>query len=128
MPSLYTLKIVTDFAAAHSLRGYQGECSQLHGHNWTVEVEVNATKLDDVGIGIDFKLMKKATKSVIGELDHTHLNDLEAFKQINPTAENIAAYLYSRISAIINDDHVKVLAITIWETGCACVRYSEETI
>ena len=57
MSLLYTLKIVTDFAAAHTLRNYPGNCSQMHGHNWKVEVEVTATELDDVGMGLDFKII-----------------------------------------------------------------------
>jgi len=54
------------------------------------------------------------------------LNDLEPFKEINPTAENIAAYMYKKISARINSDTITVTALTLWETERACVRYSEE--
>jgi len=126
MNSRYTLKVVTDFAASHALRNYEGACQRLHGHNWKIEVEVTASKLNDVGMAVDFKVIKVATKKVIENLDHYHLNDIPPFDKINPTAENIAAYLYQEIAKLINQDNVSVSAITVWETERACARYSEE--
>jgi len=126
MSSRYTLKVVTDFAAAHSLRNYSGNCERLHGHNWKVEVEVTARELDEVGMGMDFKTIKRATKDFLDELDHYNLNDVPPFDRINPTAENIAAYIYRRLAERLNAGRVWVSAVTIWETERACVRYSEE--
>ena len=126
MKPRYTMKIVTDFAAAHLLRDYPGACSRLHGHNWKVEVEVNASSLDKVGMGIDFKDIKAATKDVVETMDHRFLNDLAPFDTINPTAENIAAHIYTTLAGILNDDRVRVAAVTIWETERACVTYTEE--
>ena len=126
MAASYQLKVVTEFASAHTLRGYPGACSRMHGHNWKVELEAAASQLDDIGMGVDFKVMKNAANEVGNELDHRYLNDLEPFKEVNPTAENIAAYMYKQISARINSDSINVTALTIWETERACVRYSEE--
>ena len=127
MAAKYTLKVLTEFASAHTLRNYPGACSRMHGHNWKVELEIQASALNDIGIAIDFKAMKQAANDVCDRLDHQYLNDLEPFNKINPTAENIAAYLYAEISRLINDDTVKVSALTLWETDRACVRYTEET-
>lgn len=126
MASRYLLRVITDFAAAHSLRGYAGECSRLHGHNWKLEVEVLATTLDDVGMGIDFKAIKTAARNAIAGLDHQYLNELIPFNEINPTAENIAAHLYQGLSGLLNTKTVRVAAVTLWETDRASVRYSEE--
>ena len=126
MAGKYTLKIVTDFASAHSLRDYPGECRRLHGHNWKVEVEVTAFELDGLGMAIDFKEVKKAARLATGELDHRYLNEIPPFDELNPTAENIAAHLYRRLSEELNGERVKVSAITLWETERACVRYTEE--
>jgi 6-pyruvoyltetrahydropterin/6-carboxytetrahydropterin synthase len=123
MTALYTLKIVTDFAAAHTLRDYPGACSRMHGHNWKVEVEVQATRLDSVGMGIDFKQIKQATRKVTDELDHYYLNEIPPFDRVNPTAENIASYIYQAVSELINNELIKVSAVTLWETERACVRY-----
>lgn len=125
MASQYTLKIVTDFASAHTLRDYPGDCSRMHGHNWKLEVEVTATGLDAVGMGIDFKHMKKATRDLAATLDHRYLNDITPFDTINPTAENIAAWFYRGLSEVLNSDNVRVSAVTIWETERACARYAE---
>jgi len=126
MAALYTLKVVTEFAAAHTLRDYPGACSRMHGHNWKVEVEVKATSLDDVGMGVDFKVIKQAAKQLGGELDHRYLNEIAPFDKINPTAENIACHLYTGLAKQLNTETLQVCAVTLWETERACVRYTEE--
>ena len=127
MSATYTLKIVTDFASAHTLRGYPGACQRMHGHNWKVEVEVIATRLDDLGMGIDFKVIKQATRKIADQLDHRYLNELEPFTEINPTAENIAAHFYNELSGMLNNQDVRIHTVTLWETERACVRYSEDS-
>ncbi len=126
MTARYRMKIITDFAAAHLLRDYAGPCSRLHGHNWKVEVEVTASALDNIGMGVDFRIIKTHTRELIGTLDHRHLNEIPPFDRINPTAENIAAHLYRSLSKVLNDDRVQVSAVTLWETDRACVQYTEE--
>ena len=127
MTASYKLKTITEFASAHTLRDYPGACSRMHGHNWKVELEAVATSLDDLGMGIDFKKMKNAANEIGDRMDHRYLNDLEPFTKINPTAENIAAYMFQEISSRLNSDSIKVHAVTLWETDRACVSYSEET-
>jgi 6-pyruvoyltetrahydropterin/6-carboxytetrahydropterin synthase len=122
----YNLKIIADFASAHTLRGYPGACARMHGHNWKVEVEVVALRLDEVGMGLDFKIIKQATRQIAERLDHRYLNDLEPFARVNPTAENIAAYFHQELSAQLNSPAVRVHAVTLWETERACVRYVED--
>lgn len=126
MAAHYTLKILADFACAHTLRDYPGDCRRMHGHNWKVEVEVAADQLDEVGMGVDFKVMKNATRKLAKTLDHRYLNDVEPFDKINPTAENIAAYFYHNLSRTLNRAHIHVSAITLWETERACVRYTDD--
>ncbi len=120
------LKIVTDFASAHTLRDYPGDCSRMHGHNWKLEVEVLARELDGLGMGLDFKEVKRAARELTDALDHRYLNDIAPFDEINPTAENLAAHLYQGLSSKLNRDGVRVSAVTLWETERACVRYTEE--
>ncbi len=125
MAGLYTLKVVLDFASAHRLRNYPGNCSRLHGHNWKLETEITARQLDEVGMALDFKVVKQAARKVTDELDHQYLNEIPPFDDINPTAENIAAHIYQELAKILNNERVRVSAVTIWETERACVRYSE---
>ena len=97
MSANYTLKILADFAAAHTLRNYPGDCSRMHGHNWKLEVEVTATALNEHEMGMDFKTIKTATRELAKTLDHRYFNDI-----------------------------AKVSGVTLWETDRACVRYSED--
>ncbi|MDX1795841.1 MAG: 6-carboxytetrahydropterin synthase QueD [Hydrogenovibrio sp.] len=125
MAQQFVLKTLLDFASAHSLRGYPGDCANLHGHNWKIEVEVMGEQLNDIGMVIDFKQIKKHAKEVVAELDHTFLNDHPHFKTVNPTAENIAQYLFQQIQSRIESSSVKMHRITVWENDRNCVIYSE---
>jgi 6-pyruvoyltetrahydropterin/6-carboxytetrahydropterin synthase len=120
----YTLKVLTEFASAHTLAGYPGACSRMHGHNWKVEVEVVAATVDETGMAIDFKRIKQAANEVGGRLDHRYLNDIPPFDRLNPTAENIASWFFQELSKSLNTEHAKVHSVTLWETDRACVKYS----
>ena len=98
----------------------------MHGHNWKVEAEVEASQLDDVGMGIDFKAIRQQVRELTDTLDHRYLNEIKPFDQINPTAENIAAFLFQGLAKALNNKHICVKAITLWETERACVRYTED--
>ncbi|BCO31367.1 6-carboxy-5,6,7,8-tetrahydropterin synthase [Thiohalobacter sp. COW1] len=126
MPARYTLKVLTEFASAHTLREYPGACARMHGHNWKVETEVDASALDEVGMGIDFKVIKNAARRIGERLDHRYLNEIEPFTEVNPTAENIAAYFYRELAAELNNDRIRIRSVTLWETDRACVRYTED--
>jgi 6-pyruvoyltetrahydropterin/6-carboxytetrahydropterin synthase len=122
---MYELKIISQFAAAHQLREYQGKCENLHGHNWKVEVHVTGDRLEKNGLLIDFKLIKNATKKVLNELDHEFLNELDAFKTINPSSENIARHIFTALSRELNTENIKISRVTTWESDSACASYME---
>jgi 6-pyruvoyltetrahydropterin/6-carboxytetrahydropterin synthase len=123
---MYSLKICTSFASAHNLKNYQGECENLHGHNWKVEVSVTAKELDRAGLGIDFKILKAETKTLLKTLDHKYLNDLNPFIDISPSSECIARYVFKELSTRLNNENIKVACITVWESDVACASYYEE--
>ncbi len=125
MSGQFILRVVSDFAAAHSLREYPGDCQHLHGHNWKVEVEVAAGELDKLGMVIDFKKIKRVTQEVTARLDHSYLNELKPFDRINPTAENIAHTIFGELSVELNSERTHIEAVTVWETERASARYSE---
>jgi 6-pyruvoyltetrahydropterin/6-carboxytetrahydropterin synthase len=122
---MYLLKINTSFAAAHCLINYQGDCENLHGHNWKVEVSVTAINLDNAGLGIDFKLLKRETNELLKTLDHKYLNDLKPFREISPSSENLARFIYDELSSKLNSDNICVQMITVWESDNACASYYE---
>ncbi|WP_018946585.1 6-carboxytetrahydropterin synthase QueD [Thioalkalivibrio sp. AKL17] len=126
MSARYTLRVLTDFASAHTLRDYPGQCANMHGHNWKVEAEVEAETLDDTGMAVDFKVVKSAAREIAGQLDHRYLNDVPPFDTVNPTAENIARWFFRELAERLNRPGLRVSALTLWETDRACVRYSED--
>jgi len=122
---MYKLTIRTSFAAAHNLINYQGDCENLHGHNWKVDVAVTARELDKAGLGIDFKVLKSEANVVINELDHKYLNENPAFVSVSPSSENISRYLYYRLSERLNNDNIKVESVAVWESDNASACYYE---
>lgn len=123
---MYSLKICTSFAAAHNLINYDGDCENLHGHNWKVEVTVKAKELDKSGLAIDFKVLKAETKALLGTLDHKYLNELEPFVENSPSSENISRYLFEKLETILNSDNVTVHEVNVWESDNACASYSRD--
>jgi len=118
---MYSLKVEAGFSSAHNLRAYKGKCEDLHGHNWKVEAVIRGEKLDSIGMVMDFKDFKMHLNALLEELDHKYLNDLEPFKKINPTSENLARYIYERLKKNIPDLSV----ITVWENNTSAATYEE---
>lgn len=125
MAGIFTIKVQTEFSAAHALRGYVGDCARIHGHNWKIQAEVSAQALDNMGIGVDFKDLKAALKEVTNILDHQYINEISPFDTINPTAENMVAWMFEKLKVMINNDTLTLRALTLWENERSSVRYSE---
>lgn len=123
---MYHLTIHTQFAAAHNLIHYQGDCENLHGHNWKVEATVCARELDRSGLAIDFKILKRETKRILELLDHKYLNEIKPFDQLSPSSENISRFIYEKLSEVLNNDNVRVERITVWESDNACASYTAD--
>jgi 6-pyruvoyltetrahydropterin/6-carboxytetrahydropterin synthase len=121
----YELFAEARFSAAHSLTDYPGNCSHLHGHNWKVRVYVCCEKLDNLGIAIDFRTVKTHLKEVLDTLDHTFLNDLPPFAQLNPTSENIARYVYGEMKKRLEKGGPRLSRVEVAETPETGVIYWE---
>lgn len=122
---MYEIDIQREFSAAHMLKGYNGNCSTLHGHNWTVQATVQSPVLDDIGIAVDFRSLKQELDIIIEELDHTNLNELSPFMQQNPTSEQLAKYIFDRLSNKLNSDKVKIAKIRVCESPGSGATYFE---
>lgn len=122
---MFKLKIITSFAAAHCLINYQGDCENLHGHNWKVEVTVTARELDKAGLGVDFKILKRETNTLLKTLDHKYLNELPPFLEASPSSENLARYIHGELSLKLNNDNIGVEMVTVWESDFASASYYE---
>ncbi len=122
---MFKLKIIQSFSSAHNLRGYKGKCESLHGHNYKVELVVQGDGLDETGMLCDFKILKKHLDTTIKELDHSYLNKIKPFDKLNPTAENIAKYIYEKIKFKIQNLKLKIDEVIVWESESQCAIYKE---
>ena len=120
---MYELKVVTKFAAAHRLTMVGAKCENMHGHNWKIEVHVTGEKIDDAGVLIDFGIVKKHVREIMGMLDHKYLNELDYFKQSQPSSENIAYFVATDLQKRIDSQAVRVSRVTAWESDDAGATY-----
>jgi len=122
---MYEISVEETFAAAHNLRGYKGKCEDLHGHNYKVRVTLAGKELDATGLLCDFVHVKQAIQSVIRLLDHKYLNELPPFDTVNPSAENIARYIYDETAKQMqpSSNGAGIASITVWETDMASATY-----
>jgi 6-pyruvoyltetrahydropterin/6-carboxytetrahydropterin synthase len=126
---MYELRVKVDFPAAHHLTGYPGDCARPHGHNWVLEVYARSTKLDSIGMAMDFRDLKRAAKELVAPWDHQDLNLLDDFKTINPSAEAIARLSYERLAKQLDGAETWVDKVTIWENErCSATYYGERSI
>ncbi len=123
---MYEIFVKHHFCAAHKLLDYDGECSNLHGHDWKIIVTARTNYLNDIGISLDFKEFKRKIKAEIDKFDHKFLNEHEDFKGINPTAENIAKVIFNKLSKLMNDEHLKIYTIEVWESETQGCRYFKD--
>jgi len=123
---MFSIGVKMRFSAAHSLREYGGNCEKLHGHNWTVELLCQSETLDDIGMVLDFRVLKKALWDVLDKLDHSFLNELEPFKCANPSSENIARYIWNEvISRLPQEKPVSLVSVKVWENEDSWAEYRE---
>ncbi len=121
------LSVESSFSAAHQLRGYEGACKDINGHNFLVEVTVRIKKLNDIGIGIDFVVLKQDIDHFIKQLDHKNLSELRQFKKINPTSENLAIWLYDGLCKKVNSKNVKLVKVQVKESSQFTATYYGKT-
>lgn len=124
---MYELSIEDFFSAAHNLINYNGDCEQLHGHNWKVRVVVQTNKLNPEGLGIDFRELKKKLNETLSLFDHKYLNDLEAFQHDNPSTENISRFIYMNLKEKLKKyKDIQLKKIISWEEVGASAAFYEE--
>jgi 6-pyruvoyltetrahydropterin/6-carboxytetrahydropterin synthase len=120
---MYEVTIKKTFSAAHILKEIGGRCEELHGHNFLVEVSVSAPELNKEGLLIDFRVLKKWTHDILEALDHKYLNEVDYFKDINPSSEQVARLIYDRIAEKAIPKGYVVSRVTVWESENARVSY-----
>jgi 6-pyruvoyltetrahydropterin/6-carboxytetrahydropterin synthase len=126
---MYELKVRSHFSAAHKISEHGGKCANLHGHNWNVDVTVNAPTLNRIGLAVDFSQVKDAVKEVLTPLDHVCLNDLSQFSSVesNPTAENLSRFIFNEVRGRLRGlaPQAQVVRVDVYETETCSASYFE---
>ena len=116
---MYEVNVKAGFSAAHQLRLYDGKYENLHGHNWSAQVTVEADELDAMGVGIDFVKLKQMVEEFLKKLDYQNINEIPPFDELNPSAENIARWLFLKLKDQVGSQTTRVKRVEICEMeGC----------
>lgn len=139
---MYKLKTKASFDSAHFLKDYEGKCSNIHGHRWTVEIDVGSEALEsdtqNRGMVVDFSNLKKDLKEIADYFDHSLIMETGSLKQatedallaenlrivkvdFRPTAENFAKYIYDEMT----HRGYKVIEASVYETPNNVASYCE---
>jgi 6-pyruvoyltetrahydropterin/6-carboxytetrahydropterin synthase len=122
---MFQVSVEETFSSGHALRGYKGKCENVHGHNYRVRVSLTGPKLNNIGLLVDFTELKRVLRGIIAGLDHQFLNDLDAFKVVNPSAENMAKYFYDETAKQLKElpEGAGITEVTVWETDTSSAQY-----
>ena len=140
---MYYLHSEASFDAAHFLKGYDGKCSNIHGHRWRIIVTVKSDALQESGsqrgMLTDFGDLKQDLKNLADEFDHALLVETDTLKEttkaalldegfklvflpFRTTAENFSAYIYHRMTQL----GYQVKEVSVYETPTNCATYDGE--
>ena len=138
---MYTLQTSACFDSAHFLKGYEGKCSNIHGHRWQVETTVASEDVheegQDRGMVVDFKILKETLMELTENLDHSLIIEKGSLKEntrlalleegfrlvelpFRPTAENLATYFYHEMES----KGYRLVLVKVYETPNNCAAYS----
>jgi 6-pyruvoyltetrahydropterin/6-carboxytetrahydropterin synthase len=122
---MYEVIVKTGFSAAHQLRYHDGKYENLHGHNWTAIVTVETNELNEIGVGVDFVVLKKDIEEILSRLDYKNINEVPPFDSKNPSAENIARWLFGELASQINSGNARLKRVEVKEFDDCGAAYFE---
>src|SRR6516165_12405378 len=122
---MFEVRVEETFSSGHALRGYKGKCENVHGHNYRVRVTLAGAKLNNIGLLVDFAELKRVLRGIIAGIDHQFLNDLEPFRAVNPSAENLAKYFYEQTERGLRElgESAGISEVIVWETDTSSARF-----
>ena len=97
MPNIFTISVETRFRASHQLTLPDGSKEPLHHHDWLVTADVSSDRLDNMGVVMSFQKLKAMIDATVGDFDNTAIETNGYFRQNNPSAENVARYIYEKL-------------------------------
>lgn len=140
---MFKLKTSASFDSAHFLAGYEGKCSNIHGHHWVIEASFAGNELQPEGTQrgmlVDFSDIKSEVRSIAKELDHALICEVNSLKPttmqalreenfrviefpFRPTAENFAKHFFK----LLSERSLPVCSVSVYETPKNCATYEVE--
>jgi 6-pyruvoyltetrahydropterin/6-carboxytetrahydropterin synthase len=115
---MFTISVEAHFRASHRLILPDGSKEASHHHDWHVTADVGSEKLNNIGLVMNFHRLRELLENAVSELDHTSLENTSYFQKNNPTAENVAKYIYDKLEPKLPEG-VKLRNIEVIEAlGC----------
>ena len=121
---MFTVSVEMSFQASHQLDLPDGSKEAAHRHNWSVTAEVGRRQLDDMGVVVDFHKLRAELGAIIAPFDNSHLDALDYFRQNNPSAENVAKYIYDNLRAKL-PEAVDITSVKVGEEQGCWAKYAE---
>jgi 6-pyruvoyltetrahydropterin/6-carboxytetrahydropterin synthase len=119
----FEISTTREFAAAHTLRLYDGTLEPLHGHNWRVRATVEAGGLDAIGVVMDFHELERLVDRIIAPFHNRNLNDVAPFvDELNPSAENVAFHVGRSLAPAL-PGQTRLVRVEVWETSTNRATY-----
>ena len=116
---MFTVSIERHFWASHQLVLGDGSKEPAHNHNWAVIAEVGSTEVDDTGVVIDFCRLEEMVDEVVAEFDNARLEGIDYFRRNNPSAENVARYVYEKLEPGFPEGVKLECVRVVEERGCS---------
>jgi len=115
---LFTVIAEMSFKASHQLVLPDGSKEPAHHHNWSVTAEAGGRELDNTGVVMDFHRLRAELADILAPLDNSQLAAVEYFRQNNPSAENVAKYIFDRLETRLPKG-VDLISVKVGEEqGC----------
>jgi len=115
---VFSISVESSFKASHQLSLPDGSKEELHNHNWQVTVEISREKLNKTGLVMDFHLLKKKVDNITAGISDMTLEESGYFSGKNASAENVAFYIYERLSAVLPERVCLEAVKVVEEAGC----------
>ncbi len=110
-------------SSSHQITRDDGSLEPIHGHNWRIQVTVEAEELRELGTVIDLDLLQRLLEQVLDDLDHVHLNDLPSFRERPVTAEGLAAHVAETLAPQVDDGRRRLAEVRVWMTDARYASY-----
>ena len=121
---MFTISVETHFRASHQLILPDGSREPVHRHDWLVTVAVSSDRLDNMGVVMDFQTLRAMVDKATAEFDNRALDEIDHFRQNNPSAENVAKYIYGKLRAELPEG-VELRSIQVVEEPGCSAKFAE---